>query len=344
MFSTDKTKGSKTSRSYDLESFSKLDAKLKIEFLVSLANLAPSSHNMQPWLFRILDRTIVILPNHKLRLSVADPQAREFYITLGTVMGALKIVSQGYGLNYEYQKGSDLSQEIGRFTFTNLEPNNPDYERLTAFVNRHNSRLPFRKDGLPSHFLEKIKSLLPPTVDLVIVDEPDQKKVVERNIIDSVREAFADKAFCLELAPWVKRSIGHHEDGLPGYNLGMPFLASLIFPFMIRNMNISNLQVKIHKRMLDNSAVYALISSNEETPQNWLSIGEIFIQIAVEAEKNKISLGVMQASIENPKNREELIKLMGSDKLPQMFFRLGYCSLKHKHSPRRPLNKVLLNS
>jgi nitroreductase len=319
-----------------------VDSRKRLEFIVTLANLSPSSHNMQPWFFRIDEQSVVVLPNRKLKLEVADIDAREFYLTLGTVIGSLKLISKNLGLSFTYKPSIDLNIEIGRFVFHDLNSNNPDFVTLEALIDRHNSRLPFRHDKIPNIFIDKVKSYLSEVAEFKIISDPDQKQNVEKVILHSVHEAFADKAFCLELAPWVKPSVGHHEDGLPGYNLGMPFILSLAFPFMLRHFNISNIQVKIHKRMLDNASVYALISSNEETPLKWLAIGEGFIQIAVEAQKNNISIGIMQASIENPKDRSELKKAAEVNALPQMFFRLGYCDLKHKHSPRRPLSKVLL--
>jgi hypothetical protein len=122
----------------------------------------------------------------------------------------------------------------------------------------------------------------------------------------------------------------------------MPFMLSLVFPLMIRNMDISDLQVKIHKRMLDNAATYVVLSTDKDSPESWLAVGEAFMNIAIGAEENKISMGIMQASIENPQDRKILQKQINTSKLPQMFFRLGYCDLVHKHSPRRSLTRVLI--
>lgn len=71
-------------------------------------------------------------------------------------------------------------------------------------------------------------------------------------------------------------------------------------------------------------------------------MGEEFIQIAVEAERNGISIGIMQAAIENASDRVRLQEILNTKKLPQMFFRLGYCDLTHKHSPRRGMDKVIV--
>lgn len=313
----------------------------RMEFLVLLANLAPSSHNMQPWFFSIQNQTLQVLPNDHLHLLVADPDWREFYISMGTVLGSIELVANAYGLDYQFNSSDNLHAKIGEYVFTDLAPKNQDFTILHALINRHNSRLPFQIKPLPTEFLEKINSYIQGVGEFKLITEDSQKKQVENNVLDSVREAFADKNFCLELAPWVKSSAVKSEEGLPGYNLGMPFLMSLVFPWMIRNLDISNLQVKIHKRMLDNAAVYGIIGSDEETPRKWLEIGRAFIKLSVECEKNNVSIGIMQASIENPVNRKKLQEMLDLSVLPQMFFRLGFCELPHQHSPRRPLNKIL---
>jgi hypothetical protein len=52
-------------------------------FMVEQAVKAPSSHNAQPWLFKINDDNIEIRPNFEKSLPVVDPDNRELFISLG---------------------------------------------------------------------------------------------------------------------------------------------------------------------------------------------------------------------------------------------------------------------
>lgn len=314
----------------------------RLVFLCKLANLAPSSHNMQPWFFSIGKKSIGLMPNSRLRLKVADPQGREFYTTFGTLIGLLKMIASSYGLKFEWKSGDNLGVEIGRFIFTDLTPRDPDYITLSAIIGRHNSRLPFKLDSLSEVFLNKIQSYVAPSAELKIITDKQTQQKIETLILNSVKEAFADKPFCEELYPWLKNSWFRSEDGLPGYNLGVPFLFSLIFPYLTRQGVTSVKQVEIHKKMLSNCAVYGVICNDEEQDQSWISVGESFIQVAIEAQKSGVSIGVMQAAIENVSDRVRLKEILNTQKLPQMFFRMGYCDLIHTHSPRRPIDKVIV--
>jgi hypothetical protein len=49
------------------------DGAVDLRTLVQLGTLAPSSHNTQPWMFRIGDETIRIAPDPTRRCPVVDP-------------------------------------------------------------------------------------------------------------------------------------------------------------------------------------------------------------------------------------------------------------------------------
>jgi hypothetical protein len=52
--------------------------------LVHFATLAANGHNTQPWKFVVSENLIEIHPDEARRLTVADPQDRELWISLGT--------------------------------------------------------------------------------------------------------------------------------------------------------------------------------------------------------------------------------------------------------------------
>src|SRR6187549_3461871 len=74
-----------------------LDVKLK--FLLNYAVLAPSLYNTQPWNFTVRDNEIQILANRNRHLPIADPDAREMYISIGCALENLLIAANHFGLN-----------------------------------------------------------------------------------------------------------------------------------------------------------------------------------------------------------------------------------------------------
>ena len=61
----------------------------KLRELVRLATLAPSSHNTQPWKFKIAADNIRIYPDLTRRIPAVDPDDRELWISLGSTLGNL---------------------------------------------------------------------------------------------------------------------------------------------------------------------------------------------------------------------------------------------------------------
>lgn len=56
----------------------------KLRFLLKYAILAPSSHNTQPWIFRIVNNnSIEVYADRTRALPVVDPEDRELTISCG---------------------------------------------------------------------------------------------------------------------------------------------------------------------------------------------------------------------------------------------------------------------
>ncbi len=338
-----KQKMTKREYTYPQQYLELKDDRGRLLFLAMLGSLAPSSHNMQPWLFKIANNSITVLPNFKRKLKVADPSGREFFITLGTLIKNLDIASKAYGLKYTIELGNDTSKKIASFNYTDLTPSNPNFQVLEALIQRHNSRLPFDGKEISENIIAELKKHQTEKVKIDFIKESEIKGKIKKITLDSVRKAFKDTNFRKELAPWLKPSLGYHDDGLVGKNLGMPFFISLIFPLMTRYTDTSELQVKIFNRMLENVPVHCVISTQIETPETWLDVGQVFEAVAIEAQSKGLSLGVMQAAIEDAEYNREFQSILNNGQKPQMFFRIGYTNKIHVHSPRIDVNKLTVN-
>jgi hypothetical protein len=66
----------------------------RLKFLLIYSILAPSTHNSQPWLFKITDNLIEVYKNPKYYLPYADPLNRDLYISIGCCLENLIIASK----------------------------------------------------------------------------------------------------------------------------------------------------------------------------------------------------------------------------------------------------------
>lgn len=73
----------------------------RLQFLSRYAILAPSSHNTQPWKFRVVDGQIEVFMDEERWLRVADDDQRELPLSIGCALENLLIAAEHFGLGHE---------------------------------------------------------------------------------------------------------------------------------------------------------------------------------------------------------------------------------------------------
>src|ERR1041385_7649236 len=69
----------------------------KLWFLIRYAVLAPSTHNTQPWLFRIHGNVLELFADDSRALPVIDPDHRELIISCGAALFHLRVAIEYFG-------------------------------------------------------------------------------------------------------------------------------------------------------------------------------------------------------------------------------------------------------
>ncbi|NOJ27045.1 MAG: hypothetical protein DA330_03425, partial [Nitrososphaera sp.] len=69
----------------------------KLRFMLNYAVLAPSGHNTQPWLFKIIDDGVEIYADRSRALPVVDPDDRELIISCGAALSYLQLAMRHFG-------------------------------------------------------------------------------------------------------------------------------------------------------------------------------------------------------------------------------------------------------
>jgi nitroreductase len=86
-----------------------------------------------------------------------------------------------------------------------------------------------------------------------------------------------------------------------------------------------------------------LLSSTENTREAQVRCGRVFQRLCLTATTLGFSVQPMSQIIEAPELKAELRKLLPMPELfPQHLFRLGYAEPEKTHTPRRPLEEVLV--
>src|SRR5688572_29316635 len=76
----------------------------KLYFLLRYAILAPSGHNTQPWLFKIIENNLIEIHADRSRaLPLVDPDERELIISCGAALYNLRLAANHFGIADEVQ-------------------------------------------------------------------------------------------------------------------------------------------------------------------------------------------------------------------------------------------------
>jgi nitroreductase len=181
----------------------------KLKFFINYAILAPSSHNTQPWIFKISnDNTIELYADRTRALPVVDPEDRELTISCGAALFNLEIAISYFG--YAYESGisfPDNNNEeekdlLARITVANIKENpnktiDKNIQKLFhAITRRRTNRLKFEEREIPDSIISELKSIAVQQqkgVWFYIASQADEKELLSNLISEGNRIQMSDK-------------------------------------------------------------------------------------------------------------------------------------------------------
>lgn len=314
-------------------------------FLVGFAVLAPSSHNTQPWRFRIRSSTVEVWGNEGNKLHESDANNRQLFISVGCALENFLQAAQSFGFRYRVQMFPfpKKSFYVSKVEIEDRNLSRRDNDFLHAILNRHTNRSEY-EDRLPStSLLAAIRAKVGfSNVQLVFATEKKQRQGLSRVVGDATESAFQDGGFRKELSRWIKPSLKRYRDGMPGYNIGIPWFASFIVPLIIRFFPVARQQRKMVEKVLSTTPVLGIIGTKGDAPLDWVLAGRAYEAIALEATFRGLVTAPLAAPIQVGSYYEKLQQICSMSYRPQVFFRMGYSNRIPAQSPRLDVKTVLM--
>jgi len=320
--------------------------KEKLSFLIRFAVLAPSSHNSQPWQFFVQDNVITVLPNLGRKLSESDTNNRQLYISLGCAIENILTAADYYGfhvtLNYLPQgRANDLAAELIFSEWKNTSFQTKKDHLVWSLLRRTTNRNPYKKEPPTQEFLERMSQFSQEGLSIEFVQDETKKHRIAEVVIQAGIAAMEDRSFRRELSQYVKSNITRSGVGIPAFGMGIPTPVSLVVPFLVKYMNMNKLNKVSDKKLLtQNTPVFGIILTREDTKEYWIKAGQLYERIAILAEKSELSNAIMAAPIQIGEFFKELQEIVSTSLRPQVFFRLGYATSIPHHSPRLETKEV----
>jgi Nitroreductase family len=309
---------------------------------VRMATLAASSHNSQPWQFKLQSNSITIIPDFKRRCPAVDPDDSHLYKSLGCAAENLIHAAAADGFYAEAQ--FDPKQDA---VVVNFESSTSKHENLaTAIVNRRCSRIPY--DGKPIAAPVQASIIAAATyqdIKPIILQSPQQMETMLEYVRQGNIAQFDDPAFVKELRDWVRFSPADAiatGDGLAGEVSGQPAIPGWLGRRIFGLISSGTKQADIDAKAIRSSAGIMAFVSARDDKANWVAAGRAYQRFALQAAALNIRNAFINQPIEVRSLRPQLHAWLG---LPQQYVHLivryGTGPIT-PHSLRRPVEQVII--
>ncbi|MEM7760718.1 MAG: nitroreductase [Cyanobacteria bacterium P01_A01_bin.40] len=322
----------------------------QLKFLLNYAILAPSSHNTQPWSFKIVNDTIELYIDETRALPIADPNYRELIISCGAALFNLRIAIRHFGYGDMVNILPDLDNsdllariQLGSKRIVKLEEN----FLFRAISKRRTNRQDFDDCQLPDSLVLELKSATRSEgswlqIMTEVIPEANRKAVIDL-IVEGDLLQMSNLQFRRELAQWIHTDNNPTHDGIPPHAPGMNHNLDAIAPLIsgtIRSFDLGESLSAIDCQLASQAPVLMLISSESDKLQAWLETGEALAHLLLRARIDDVWASFFNQPIQVPHLRSRLQSLFPAYGYPQIMLRLGYPK-DIGGTPRRSVEEVL---
>jgi nitroreductase len=305
--------------------------------LVAAAVRAPSSHNTQPWIFRVTPEGLELMADRTRALPVNDPHDRELVMSCAAALFNLRVAAAAEGLGAWVRVRPDpdrpdllasvhVDADAGpRPELADLAPAIPRRRTYRkAFDDRevesgaaHELILAAREEGASLRVLE----------DVVLRDRTAEL-VAEGDAVQ-----WSDPSWRRELAAWM-------HPRREGDGLAVPTLAAPIARLVVRTFDMGGGVAAKDQELADASPLLAVLATASDGVGDWLAAGQALERVLLTATMRGLQASYLNQPVQVPALRSRLADGTGV-RFPQALLRFGYPEEELEPTPRRPVEEVL---
>ena len=314
-------------------------AEEQLRFLLQYAILAPSSHNAQPWQFRIMAEGVEILPDFSRRIPVADPLDREMWMGIGAAVANLRVAAAHFGF------ATTVLYTAETIRVTLQETCAPDEQLrplFPAIKRRHTNRKSFWLEPLEPERLHRVCNVIdqfPETLRLIL---PRDTARAADLIAFADCEQMSQPSYRDELADWLRERDPASGDGMPTEALGLttPFPGAT--DWVVRNIDVGPFQAARDRHLIQTSAALIVVAA-EDDRVSLVTAGAILEMLLLRITLEGLHYSFFNAPIELLRFRDRVQMLAGTKRPPQLLLRMGRARSETRPMPRRPLDAVTVS-
>lgn len=312
--------------------------------LVEFATKAPSGHNTQPWLFKVLNTAIEIHPDFSKALPVVDADHRELYVSLGCAAENLCVAASEFGFK------STVKIKKDKHTYIQIQLKKEQIFKNVLFgeiSKRQTNRSIYQNRIVTDEKLSVLQNL--PVYEGIHIryfsNGSHEFEILTEFILQGNTIQMNDSAFKDELLHWIrfnKFQTGKEQNGLTNTVMGIPSVPAFIGKPIVKSFFKPEKQNKTDLAKIHSSSHLALFTIEKNNPESWIQLGRVHERFLLEISHLGISASYLNQPCEVRSvatAMQEKLKLKNEH--PVILVRLGYAS-PMPFSPRRSPEKVII--
>jgi nitroreductase len=296
----------------------------QVDGLLTAAGRAPSLHNSQPWRFRLTPSTIELHADRDRRVPVADPDDRELRIGCGAALFNLRLALHGLGIRplvtiLPIRSRPDLLAVVRA---GGHKPITPDQQRLLSAVPlRRTNRHPFSDAQVTRQELYALRrAAQDENCWLHLLEERRQRSALQRIAARAHDAQMSDPRFRAEFTDWTARA--SDTSGVPA-SAGGP-VPEPQDRWVLRDYTAGAGGTRVPGKDFEAEPLVAILFAHLSGPEAEIRAGQALQRVLLTATAEGLSTSFLSHVVEVPLAREELRRLVGATRPPQVALRIGH--------------------
>ena len=301
--------------------------------ILTLASLAPSGHNTQPWFVKYIEPYHWIIGNDRSRwLPAVDPTQRETILSIGAFLQNLEYAANNLGYSCEFNVLASTNQEENVVEVWLSKLGSIHLFDIQKIKNRRTVRSNYLGENLKK---EDMNYLMKDESDAIIYFQnfsKEHKYLNEQTIEANKIQSYRDDAQG-ELANWIRfssKDVEKYRDGLTMASMDIEGVSAWVLRNFYNKANVmtkdfrENGIKKIIKEVSGASAGWLLLTSLDNSTNSLLETGKILQRLWLKVRDKNIAIHPITQIIEEPETNKNLNASLGITEPIQFLLRVGY--------------------
>ncbi|WP_422080125.1 Acg family FMN-binding oxidoreductase [Ulvibacterium sp.] len=314
-----------------------------MEELVRYGTLAANSHNTQPWLFKIGNQSITILPDFKRRCPSVDPDDHHLYASLGCAAENIAHAAMAFGL-YANITVHDKAKEVIRIAFAQVP--SVRSELFQAIPKRQCTRAAYNGKKVSPHELKilEVATECDGISTRIFTSENDMETILEY-VVAGNTDQMQDGGFVQELKDWLRfnpATAMKYGDGLFTATSGNPTFPDWLGGWVFDLAFTEKIENEKYRDQLRTAAGVIAFISEKDDITHWIQAGRSYQRFALQATALGLQHSFVNQAVEVPEVRKQLANYFNiGERRTDLLVRFGY-GPRLPRSLRRPLDQVII--